>query len=122
MTTRFKSALNRFHAYEKPTLRGRRFVKVNLLIERLMRARAVLQTQIVDWFGPPDLFHQDERSAAYVYRFDHVKPSKRRDEWYFYFHDGILVQSGFNRAGINHFPHFQLGSLFCSQSIKQEPC
>lgn len=116
MMTRFKSALNRFYAHEKSTLRGRRFVKVNLLIQRLMPDRDVLQTQIVEWFGAPDLFHQDDFSAAYVYRCDHVKPSKRRDEWYLYFRDGILVQSGFNRAGINHFPHFQLGSSFCPPS------
>ncbi|MDB5337272.1 MAG: hypothetical protein JWN70_2891 [Planctomycetaceae bacterium] len=117
MATRFRLALNRFRTRESPSLRGRYFKKVALLIERHLRRREVSQKQIVEWFGAPDLFSQTEWAAAYVYRFDHTKASKRRDEWYFFFRDGLLITSGYNHAGINQFSGFQASSAFPSQNI-----
>ena len=90
-----------FRTNEGPDRRGPCFKRLALGIEAVMRAAGVSQSQLLEWLGPPDLFDRQNQDVTYIYRFDHDEPGRDGDEWYLYFADGRLIQSGYNAVGIN---------------------
>ena len=94
----FEAALRRFREEETDQRRGQFFRAVARAIEAKMRTTVITREMIVEWFGPPDYFGDD---ALYLYRFDHRRARRNRDEHYFHFREGRLVNSGYNRRGIN---------------------
>src|SRR5687768_7749807 len=82
---------------ENAGCRGPRFAAVAYAIEREMKVRVISKRLLVDYLGPPDLFDD----GVYLYRFDHKKAGKNRDEWYFHLKKSKVASSGFNRRGIN---------------------
>ena len=87
-----------FQASEGHERRGPCFAAAAYEVERLMRSEVITAGQLHQWFGEPDCVIGQ---YSLIYFFDHTSPELRRDEWYFLFADGRLVQSGFNRRGIN---------------------
>jgi hypothetical protein len=101
-----------FQSHEGLDARGPRFKQLAYAIETAMRSDVVTQDQLVRWLGPPDLFEGTEQAGMLLYRFDQTEAGKNRDEWMFFFGNGRLRQSGFNRAGINDLSAMRPGAEF----------
>jgi hypothetical protein len=99
----FDALLRRFREEETDQRRGPFFAVVVRAVEERMRSTVISPEMIVAWFGPPDYFYKD---ATYIYRFDHRRARRNRDEHYFHFSDGRLVASGYNRRGLNDLSRF----------------
>jgi len=95
--------LHAFRSAETSGSRGPRFKDVALAIEQEMRTPGVLQDTLIECFGPPDLWGTDNDRGMFVYFFDHEMSGRNRDEWHFYLTDGKLIDSAYNRRGINDF-------------------
>ena len=105
--------LEAFERTETDSTRGPAFVSVALELETQMRSGGVSDGDLVECFGRPDLFLGDadgRRDLLYV--FDHDHPGANRDEWFFGFERGVLVDSGYNRRGINDVSAWTDGSEF----------
>ena len=98
-----------FRESESAIRRGPYFKGVALALEEEMKRQGLSAETLLDCFGPPDLFDGD---AVYVYFFDHKKPGRNRDEWYFHLDQGIVVSSGYNRRGINDLSRMRDRSQF----------
>ena len=101
-----------FRESEGAGRRAARFQAVAYELERDMRTRRVSQAAVLECFGPPDLWVKDEVSAAFVYFYDEEAAGQNRDEWYFHFSGGTLVDSGYNRRGINDLSGLRDGREF----------
>ena len=86
-----------FRAWESDDARGPAFKAVALALELLMREYVVTPINLLECFGPPDLFDEN----GWVYFFDHDEARQSDDEWYFSFDGDRLAHSGYNDRGVN---------------------
>jgi hypothetical protein len=98
---------------ESDDRRGPRFKDLALALEQEMRSPGVSDTVLIECLGPPDLWNTN----GFVYFFDHDRPGRNRDEWYFHLTDGRLTASGFNRRGINELSSFKTRQDWPSRDI-----
>jgi hypothetical protein len=95
---------------ESPDRRGPRFVAVVLALEQEMQTRGVTAAVLVECFGPPDLWDEEEGKGVLIYVYDEREAGRGRDEWYFLTRGGRVTDSGYNRRGINKLPGLRPGS------------
>ena len=100
--------INLYRIEEGESARGPLFADVAYAIEEELESRAITKRALVKFLGPPDLFD----NGVFVYRFDHKKAGKNRDEWYFHIKRGKVFSSGFNRRGINDLSRLKDRSEF----------
>lgn len=103
-----------FQKSEGPQRRGPKFEAAVLALEAEMLAEAITLRDLLDCFGPPDLF---AGNVLYIYAFDHEQPGRNKDEWYFHFANGQLVKSGYNKKGANDVSQLTDGSKFIDPDI-----
>lgn len=86
---------------ESAKRRGPCFVAVAMALEADISAKALTAARIVQLFGRPDYWRYDFGNGLLVYRFDHDRRGRNRDEWYYHLEDGRVISSGFNGRGKN---------------------
>lgn len=87
---------------ESDQRRGPRFKKAALTLEQEMQAPGgVSDAELIECFGPPNLWDEREGGGIFVYFFDHEMPGRDADEWYFHLAGRRVIRSGYNWRGVN---------------------
>lgn len=98
-----------FKASEDAKGRGLKFKALAMALEAEMVAEPITTRDLLDCFGPPDYF---AGNVLYIYDFDHERPGRNKDEWYFHLANGQLVKSGCNQKGANDLSLLTTGAKF----------